>query len=247
MRLRSIQTPLWTTSFALLLLLDLTTLPWHSFPCKVTPYAGIFRSARPTFYFSDRDMGALFDLGTTYTMRSIDSSPTGMLNQSSAGTLVAIPTLSPDWGPRGFWRTTSDGLRRTLRFESPTFVAPAPLIPSDRMPDAIKTAVDAFIERGRISPDNAQSIITTGSYGDRRIIWSGVALNTLSILNASALLYSLAWIPPALNFRARRRRRRWSRLQCTACGYDLLHTPADDMHLTTCPECGTLRTPNHPD
>jgi hypothetical protein len=140
----------------------------------------------------------------------------------------------------------------------PSTLAPPVSIPPERLIDARTRIAEALVEEKSLSPSSAQSLIATGSYGDRHIIWSGVALNALSIFNGSALLYSLAWLPGALlrsvarlsralNFPAKRRRRRWSRLQCTACGYDLLHSPADDMHLTTCPECGTLRTPNHPD
>jgi hypothetical protein len=199
---------------------------------------------------------ALIDQGTTYITLRVDSSSLGYLNLrlDSENRLIAFAKLEALFRPSGFWRSTSDGDRFSLALKSPSTLAPPVSIPPDRLLAARTCIADTLVREDQLSPANAQSLITTGSYGDRHILWSGVALNALSILNACALLYSLAWLPSALarlahalNFRAKRRRRRWSRLQCTACGYDLLHTPADDMHLTTCPECGTLRTPNHPD
>ena len=63
-------------------------------------------------------------------------------------------------------------------------------------------------------------------YVPTRIVWPGLALNTLLLSPASLLALRPGWL------------RAWSRKRrghCPACGYDLSGIPAG----TKCPECGT--------
>jgi hypothetical protein len=67
-----------------------------------------------------------------------------------------------------------------------------------------------------------------------RMLWSGYIPNTMAVLLAAALAYSLRWVPPALETRRERRRAGILRAhRCPSCGYSTL-----GLRAPVCPECG---------
>lgn len=249
-RLKRIQKPVWTLLFVVLVLIDFSTLPAWS-----TPQMGVMRHLPFVHTLTNLvkrrgpqalDMVAVFDSGTAFHALPLHSGPGGMLEGGVDGTLVAFAFWQRKVDPEGWWRPVETGDETRVRLVPVTEQFPQVNIAPELVPQARKVALDAMFDGQSPDPAWIADLVEDGIIDDRTIIWSGVALNTLSLLNMAALIWSLGWLVNLLNVPARRRKRRWRQGCCVACGYDLASTPRDASQRLVCPECGTVRSPVSP-
>lgn len=249
-RLKSIQKPVWTLLFVVLILVDFTTLPaWSTARRSILRRLPLLPEWPDLLLFPGPrrpDTVAIFDSGKTFHARPVHSGQGGMLEGDAEGTLVAFARTEWKFFPEGWWRTVEEGDQTRLRLLPVTARSSQVNIAPERMPQARQAVLEVMYHG--LSPDPAliSDLTERGVSGERPLIWSGIALNTLSLLNMAALIWSLGWLVNLLNVPARRRRRRWRQGCCVACGYDLASTPRDASQRLVCPECGTVRSPVSP-
>ena len=119
----------------------------------------------------------------------------------------------------GFWALTRlvEG-ERLVPWAPPGAVSPAMFLPARR---ALALSEPKFAHLGE------RDALTS------RILWSGIALNTATIVALMGFLWSIVWVPRGYVRFIRGRRRRIG--LCPNCRYDLAGLTSD-----TCPECGSV-------